>query len=120
MKFCWTTLMVKNMEDSLKFYQEIIGLNIDRRFNAGPEMEIAFLGDGETKVELICNKNVNDVNLGKDISIGFEVKSVDEMMNFVKEKGIDIHSGPFQPNPHVKYFFVEDPNGLKVQFVESK
>lgn len=119
MKFCWTTLTVGNMEESLKFYQEIVGLKIDRRFNAGPGMEIAFLGDGETKVELICNENVKEVNMGKDISLGFEVESVENMMNFVQEKGIQMHSGPFQPNPHVKFFFVLDPNGLKIQFVEN-
>ncbi|MGK0465745.1 VOC family protein [Clostridium sp.] len=120
MKFCWSTIMVKNMEESLKFYKEIIGLTIDRSFKAGPSMEIAFLGDGETKVELICNSNLEEINLGKDISLGFQVDSVDEMITFVTEKGLDIHSGPFQPNPNVKYFFILDPNGLKIQIVESK
>ena len=47
------------------------------------------------------------------------MKSVDEMMNFVKEKGIVVESGPFQPNPHVKFFYIMDPNGLKIQFVEN-
>lgn len=76
-------------------------------------------GDGETKVELIGNGTNQEVNMGEDISLGFEVGSVDEMFNVVKEKGIEIHSGPFQPNPHVKFFFVRDPNGLKIQFVEN-
>lgn len=120
MKFCWITIMVKNMEESLKFYQEIIGLTKDRSFKAGPGMEISFLGDGETKVELICNSDLEEINLGKDISLGFQVKSVDEMMSFVKEKGLGIHSGPFQPNPNIKYFYILDPNGLKIQIVESK
>ena len=119
MKFCWTTLIVANMEESLKFYQEIVGLPITRRLGAWPETEIAFLGQGETKIELIHQRNVGDVNLGKDISLGFEVESLDEMMAFIKEKGIAIHSGPFQPNTHVKFFYVLDPNGLKVQFVEN-
>jgi lactoylglutathione lyase len=119
MKFCWCTLMVKNMEESLKFYMEIVGLAVDRKFKAGPGSEIAFLGDGETKVELICNEASKEVSVGQDISLGFEVNSVDEMMAFVKEKGIAIHSGPFQPNPHVKFFYVIDPNGLKIQFVEN-
>ncbi len=119
MKFCWVTLTVNNMEESLKFYQEIAGLTVDRRFNAGPGIEIAFLGDGETKVELICNKAVEKVIIGQDISLGFEVKSVDEMMAFVREKGLAIHSGPIQPNPHTRFFFILDPNGLKIQFVES-
>jgi lactoylglutathione lyase len=119
MKFCWSTLMVKNMEESLQFYQGIVGLKVDRRFNAGPGVEIAFLGDGDTKVELICNGSKKEVNVGQDISWGFEVSSVDETMAQVKEKGIAIHSGPFQPNPHTKFFYVLDPNGLKIQFVES-
>ena len=119
MKFCWSTLMVKNLEEALKFYTEIVGLNVDRRFKAGPGVEIAFLGDGETKVELICNEASKEVGYGKDISLGFEVNSVDEMMAFVKEKGVDVHSGPFQPNPHTKFFYVLDPNGLKIQFVEN-
>ncbi|PRR79928.1 Lactoylglutathione lyase [Clostridium liquoris] len=119
MKFCWSTLMVKNMEESLKFYKEIIGLQVDRRFKAGPGVEITFLGDGETKIELVCNEASNEVNFGQDISLGFEVNSLDETMALVKEKGIDIHSGPFQPNPHTKFFYVLDPNGLKIQFVEN-
>ena len=111
--------MVKNLDESLKFYKEIVELNVSRRFNAGPGVEIAFLGDGETKVELICNEALKEVSFGNDISLGFEVDSVDVMMASVKEKGIDIHSGPFQPNPHIKYFYVLDPNGLKIQFVEN-
>ena len=108
------------MEESLKFYQEIVGLKVDRRFAAGPGVEIVFLGDGETKVELISNEQIKDVSYGQNISWGFEVNSLDEMINFVKEKGIEIHSGLFQPNPNTRFFFVLDPNGLKIQFVETK
>ena len=119
MKFCWSTLMVKNLEESLLFYMEVVGLKVSRRFAAGPGVEIAFLGDGETKIELICNEDLKEVGFGNSISLGFEVNSVDEMMVFVKNKGIDVHSGPFKPNPHSKFFYVLDPNGLKIQFVEN-
>jgi len=107
------------MEESLKFYQDIVGLKLERRFEAGPGVEIAFLGDGETKIELKREEAKKNVNYGEDISLGFEVDSVDDMMALVKEKGIAVHSGPFQPNPHVKFFFVLDPNGLRIQFVEN-
>ena len=119
MKFGWVTLTVKNMEESLRFYKEIVGLEVVRRFNAGPGVEIAFLGDGETKVELVCNEASKEVSFGQNISLGFEVYSLDETMSLVKEKGIDVHSGPFQPNEHIKFFYVLDPNGLKIQFAQS-
>lgn len=119
MKFCWSTLMVKNLQKSIDFYVEIVGLNVNRRFNAGPGIEIAFLGDGETKIELVYNEAFKDVNFGDAISLGFEVNSLDEIMAVAKKKGIAIHSGPFQPNPHTKFFYVLDPNGLKIQFVEN-
>jgi len=120
MKFCWSTLMVKNMQDSLKFYEEIVGIPLQRRFPAGPGVEIAFLGDGETKIELICDEKVKDIQVGEDISWGFEVDSVAEKIRFLEEHGIPVHSGPYAPNPHVEFFYVKDPNGLKIQFVENK
>ncbi|MCL4377597.1 MAG: VOC family protein [Actinobacteria bacterium] len=119
MKFCWVTIVVNNLEESLKFYREIIGLPINRRFKAKPEIEIAFLGNGETKLELMTSKANRKVKMGQDISIGFEVKSVDKIIVDFKERGIKIHSGPFQPNPNIKFFYVLDPDGLKVQLVES-
>ncbi|ERJ11341.1 Lactoylglutathione lyase protein [Haloplasma contractile SSD-17B] len=108
------------MEESLLFYEEVVGLEENRRFEAGPDMEIVFLGNGETQVELIDNKNNNGINIDQGISLGFEVESINEMMAFVKEKGISIHSGPFEPAPNVAFFYVLDPNGLKIQFIENK
>lgn len=119
MKFAHVTINVKNMEESLKFYEEIVGLPIVNRFPAGPNMEIVFLGDGETLLELIHDSGQTDISIGNDISIGFAVDSLDETMEFLKGNGIDIHSGPFEPNPSTRFFFVLDPNGLRIQFIEQ-
>lgn len=119
MRFCWTTLTVNDMEASLKFYQEIVGLPLNRRFIGGPGVELAFLGEGETEIELICDSNQLAPREFKGISLGFVVKSVEEMMTFVESKNIMIESGPFQPNPHIKFFYVKDPDGLRIQFVEN-
>lgn len=119
MNFCWCTISVHDLEESLTFYTDIVGLTIERRFASSPGVEIAFLGDMATKVELICDKNQTEKGSMDGVSLGFEVKSLDEKMAFVKEKGLLIDSGPIQPNPHVKFFFVKDPNGLKIQFVEN-
>lgn len=120
MKFAHVTIMVKDMEESLNFYQKIVGLPMVNKFNAGPEQEIVFLGEGETLVELIYNKNIKDLNIGQDISIGFSVESLDETMDLINKETIEMHSGPFQPNESTRFFFVLDPNGVKVQFIEQK
>lgn len=122
MKFCWTTINVMNMADSLKFYQEIVGLKLKRRFSAGPGTEISFLGNDDTpdgtEVELIRNEAKDAVIFGPDISLGFEVSDLEEKIRLVQDKGLSIQ-GPFQPNPSVKFFFVNDPNGLSIQFVQN-
>ena len=119
MAFCWTTIQVKDMEESLKFYKDIVGLKINQRIEVSPSMEIAFLGEGATQVELIDDKDNNDISFNENISLGFRVSSLDEKMKFIKGEGLEVHSGPFNPNPSTSFFFILDPNGLKVQFVEE-
>ena len=119
MKFCWCTLQVKDLEESLKFYQEIVGLPLNRRFKGGDVVEIAFLGGEPTQVELIYNAKQPPEGSGAGIALGFEVESLEDTMDFVRKKGLTIESGPFQPNPHTKFFYVLDPNGVKIQFVQN-
>jgi len=122
MSYLWTTIKVKDLEESIKFYQEIVGLKLQRSFEAGPEREIAFLAaaEGETEVELIDDQAKESVDVGQDISLGFEIDSVTEKIEFLKEKGIGIESGPIAPNSEIEFFYVLDPNGIKIQFVENK
>lgn len=119
MNFLWCTIHVKDMEQSIKFYEEIVGLKIDKKYPAGPGREIVFLGEGNTKIELIYDKSHTAAANHEDISLGFEVKSVEQMAEFVKMKGIKIHREIYQPNPNIKFFFIKDPNGLDIQFVEN-
>lgn len=118
MRFCRSTLKVKNMDESLKFYVDIIGLTLENRFKPNPQMEIAFLGNGETKIELIHWKDSSIANIGNDISWGFQVDSLDDSIEELLSKGIEICEGPYQPNPNTKFFYILDPNGLKIQVVE--
>lgn len=119
MNFGWSTLRVKNLEESIKFYTDVLGLEVVNRFKGGPGVNIAFLGSGETKIELICDGENRDTNVGGDISWGFEVKSLDKTIARVKEKGINIDSGPIQPNPNIRFIFIKDPNGMRIQLAEN-
>lgn len=119
MKYCWTTINVTDMEKSLGFYQDIVGLELERRFKPAPHMEIVFLGNGETQIELIYNADGADTTYGTGISLGFEVASLDNFLRFLDAKGIPVHDGPFQPNPSIRFLYVLDPDGLKIQFLET-
>lgn len=119
MSFCWCTIRVNDIEESIKFYQEIVKLSISKRYITEAGKEICFLGDGETKVELIYDPTYKVTNTCEGISLGFEVDTIEEMIKFIKQKGLEIDKGPIQPNPHIKFFYVKDPNGFKIQFVEN-
>ena len=118
MNLSWVTVTVKDLDESIRFYTDVVGLTVASRRPAGPGMELAFLGDGETKLELVCNQAVSEFSIGASISLGFEVASLDQTMAALKEQGIALHSGPFQPAPHIKFCFITDPNGLKIQLLE--
>ncbi|MHC6179734.1 VOC family protein [Clostridium sp. JNZ X4-2] len=121
MNFCWITLNVKNMQESLKFYNELLGIKIFSKFSPHPGVDIAMLGEKDTpKIELICSKDSNSQIQSRGISIGFEVKSLDEAVKYMKSKGIAIKRGPISPSPGIKFFFIDDPNGVEIQIVENR
>jgi len=117
MKFAHVTISVKNLNESLSFYQDIIGLPIKRRFPAGGS-EIVFLGNEGTEIELIHNPARPNASFGDGISLGFEVPSVDAVVSLLKQKGIAAGE-MLKPTPYVKFFFITDPNGVRIQFLEN-
>ena len=122
MKYLWTTIIVNDMDASVAFYTEVAGLKVQSRFPAGPGVEIAFLGNGtdnETLVELMTDDRHSAPSYGKSISIGFAVDSAAAMLDSATSKGIPVYSGPVE-TPAYKFFGVQDPSGLHVQFFEKK
>lgn len=108
------TIMVNNLEESIRFYETITELTISRRFKAGPG-ELAFLtnGSGETEIELVCMPQGQKFE-GKGMFICFETDKLDEMHKLVQDKGLN--PSPIQnPGDETRYFYVYDPNGVSVQ-----
>lgn len=124
MKFCWTTLHVKSIDASIAFYNGLVGLPVKQRMSPRPGVELAFLGDGETTLELLCDGHAPDHSLEgaaktlQTISIGFILdRPLQDMQDQLRAAGTtdvsDIHS----PGPGISFFYVSDPDGFKVQFV---
>lgn len=119
MAYLWTTIHVINLKESMSFYEKVLGLKPEREFSPSPHMHIAFLGNGETKIELIEASDAPSPNYGQDLSLGFSVYSVEEMIHFLEKEGIPILAGPLSPNPGIRFLYILDPNGLKIQLVEQ-
>jgi len=119
MNFCWCTITVRDLEESIKFYTEVIGLTVTKRFKPAPPVEIVFLDDEKgNEIELIKYQG-KDAPLSKEgISIGFTVDSLENALSFVEAKGIPVLESPVI-TPTAKFFFVKDPDGVTVQFVEK-
>ena len=116
MKLLHITIHTAKFEEEISFYQEIAGLTIVndmRRFGAN----IVFLADaeGDTCVEVIKDMEA-EASGNEHLSIGFSADDVEQLKADLKAKGIET-SPMITPNPHVKFFFVTDPAGVKVQFI---
>lgn len=120
MEFCWVTIQVTNLERSLKFYQESVGLPLRERFQGAEGTQIAFLGSGETQVELLWDSNASHSPRGGAISLGFATTTLKDKLEQLKEAGVTILSEPIWPSPAVGFFFAADPDGNRIQFIERR
>ena len=118
MKFCHVTLSVKDLDASVQFYRKIVGLEVTRRFPAGPGREIAFLGSGGTEVELISGAHHNTPEAGNGVSLGFMAESLDCVIALLRENGYETDGNIISPNTNISFFFARDPDGYNVQFVK--
>ena len=117
MKLIHVTLNVSDMAASIWFYRDILELPLVRRFQSD-DAEIAFLGDGEVEIELIYRPGQTYIAPSSDITLGFAVPSVIETISAMRSKGFET-STIFQPNDHVRFFFMQDDEGPRIQFVEN-
>lgn len=118
MQYCWCTIQVRDLEKSLKFYQNVIDLRLNRRFTSPDGSMIAFLSDGgSADVELIYNEKSVKYE-GNGISIGFKVPDLEAALAAIRAKGIEIQKGPFKVGGGTQFFYIKDPDGVDVQIVQ--
>ena len=118
MQMMHVTIMTKCLNESVQFYEEQVGLSIVRDMRDNPEQQIVFMSDKSsgTCVELV--NNPTGAYYGGGISMGFAVDDIDK--EYVKKEEQGFHPGPMiSPNPHARFFFVKDPNGVDIQFIQE-
>jgi lactoylglutathione lyase len=126
MRMLHTMLRVGNLERSIKFYTEVLGMRV-LRHNDFPEgkFTLAFVGYGEesdhTVLELSYNYGVESYDMGKAYGhIALEVDDAYKACEAVRNAGGKVvrEAGPMMHGTTV-IAFVEDPDGYKVEFIQA-
>lgn len=127
MRLLHTMLRVGDMDRSIRFYSEILGMRLLRR-NDYPDgkFTLAFLGYGEesenTVLELTHNWGVDSYDLGTAYGhIAIEVDDVYKACEDLRARGGKIirEAGPMKSGTTV-LAFLEDPDGYKIELLGEK
>ncbi len=119
-----TCLRVMNLEKSLKFYQEVLGLKETRR-KEFPEhnFSLIYLSDEEGSYELELTYNYNQekpYELGNGFShIAVAVENLEASYEKNKALGYEVTDLKGLPGEAPKYYFVTDPDGYKVEVIRA-
>lgn len=116
MKMQHITIHTPKLDESVKFYEEIVGLKVVQELRGKGPHDIVFLAnaEGETCVELL--EDTEQPYGGSGLSIGFKADDVEACREALIAQGLQV-TPMIQPNPHVQFFFTKDPNGVEIQFI---
>lgn len=125
MRFLHTMLRVGNLEASLKFYCEVLGMKLLRQKDyPGGEFTLAFVGYGDeadhSVIELTYNWGVSQYDLGNAYGhIALGVDDIYATCEQIKAQGgkVSREPGPMKHGSTV-IAFVEDPDGYKVELIQ--
>lgn len=124
MKLLHTMIRVKNIDESLKFYTELLNMKLDHKKRL-EDCWLYFLNDEEesTQLELTYNDETpkEGYNLGNGFGhLAFSVKSFDELTEKMNSLGYKYLYEPFDLNGKgSKIAFIKDPDGYEIELIEK-
>ena len=125
MRLLHTMLRVGDLERSITFYTEVLGMRLLRRKDyPGGRFTLAFVGYGEesdtTVLELTHNWDTTSYEIGSGYGhIAIGVDNIVGVCDQIRGKGGRVvrEPGPMK-NGSTVIAFVEDPDGYKVELIE--
>jgi len=127
MRILHTMLRVGDLDRSIKFYTEVLGMKLLRRKDyPDGKFTLAFIGYGDevdnTVIELTHNWDTDRYDLGNGYGhIALEVDDVYQATEEIRKRGAKVlrDAGPMNAGTTV-IAFVEDPDGYPIELIGVK
>lgn len=125
MRILHTMLRVGDLQKSIDFYTDILGMNLLRKkdYPAG-RFTLAFVGyqseAEQSVIELTHNWDTNSYDLGEGYGhIALEVDDVYKTCDEIRNKGVEItrEPGPMKAGGRI-IAFIKDPDGYSIEFLD--
>ena len=121
-KLLHTRYRVSDLEKTVSFYKEVLGLQeVDRsKSPRGSELVFFKAPGSEEEIEICKFDGSGPVNIGSDIThLAFEVDDLDAFARHAASKGYPLSDGPTPTGGGSAIAFVDAPEGYEVELIQK-
>jgi lactoylglutathione lyase len=120
-KLLHTRMRVSDLDQTIRFYTDVLGLEVLERKTSPRGSQLAFLKvpNSEELIELTSFPPSGPVTVQEDlVHLAFQVDSLDESIASLSSKGVKITDGPTQTSSGSRFIFIDAPDGYEVELIE--
>jgi lactoylglutathione lyase len=119
-KLLHTRYRVQDLEKTISFYKDVLGLAELRRHTSGRGSQLVFLKapHSEGEIEICKFDESGPIVVGPDLThLAFEVDDLEEFAKHAKAKGYPLSDGPHSTGTG-KIAFIDAPEGYEIELIE--
>ena len=120
-KYLHTRFRVADMDRSVCFYSDILGMEVVERKTSPRGSQLVFLRFPETDCELeLCSfPDSGAVDVPKDlVHLAFQVQDLKVCVGKLESAGIPITEGPVEMGSGAQFIFTEDPDKYEIELMQ--
>jgi lactoylglutathione lyase len=120
-KLLHTRYRVSDLDKTVHFYKEVLGLKETRRSKSPRGSELVFFKapGSDEEIEICKFDGSGPVNVGSDIThLAFEVDNIEEFAKQAAAKGYPLSDGPTDAGGGSVIAFVDAPEGYEVELIQ--
>jgi len=121
-KLLHTRYRVNDLERTVKFYREVLGLAEVRRHKSPRGSELVFLKapESEELIEITYFPGSGSVQVQADLThLAFEVDSLDEFGKHLAKLGLKYSDGPTLQPDGSGFAFIDAPEGYEIELMQK-